>query len=234
MNSYLLNLDTSGVLQGEADYSYIGGLPRLPCSVELPICSLCGRELTFIFQIAFPDGKIWEGYSLAIFACTSCVNEDFLIPELLTPLQGVNIPDNFLNRYQVNFRFIVFETESSALKQDYVEKVKFQRWLLELTEDRLAPGNKIGGDADWILDDESPSTYKSEVPLIFLLQLEENFRFGMVDGAPPQMDIDWSGSRGAQKPSNRPYYELFIGDALYLFGTDSATERLVYAVVQCS
>ncbi len=51
--------------------SFIGGKPCLPSSVSLPVCKICGEPLTFFFQVAFPEGHIWAGKSLAFFFCSS-------------------------------------------------------------------------------------------------------------------------------------------------------------------
>ena len=51
--------------------SFIGGKPCLPPSIPLPVCKICGEPLTSFFQVAFPEGHIWTGKSLAFFFCSS-------------------------------------------------------------------------------------------------------------------------------------------------------------------
>lgn len=233
MNCWLLRTMPEDEPQRADDVSFIGGHLRLPAESPMPVCGLCQSNQTFFFQVAFPSEHSWMGLSLAVFACTECADEDLLIPTFLHgQLAGADIPDGFLNVYQRNFRFLVFETATAIPRTDYVEKIKFQRWRMEPTPDTSAAGNKIGGEPNWVLNDEAPATYRSDTPMVFLLQTEEDFRFATVPGASPQMQIDFSGPRGALEPSPDPFYELFIGNALYLFGTVGATERLVYAIVQ--
>jgi len=121
MKSHILKIDPAESEQGPNDQSYIGGKPTLPEDWEIPLCKLCGREQTFFFQVAFPEGYEWAGSSLAVFACTSCASEDYAIPELLDVLQEAVIPDGFLETYQTNFRFFVFGTLSARIRNDYID-----------------------------------------------------------------------------------------------------------------
>ena len=232
MKSHILKIDPAESEQGPNDQSYIGGKPTLPEDWEIPLCKLCGREQTFFFQVAFPEGYEWAGSSLAVFACTSCASEDYAIPELLDVLQEAVIPDGFLETYQTNFRFFVFGTLSARIRNDYIEKIQFKRWLLEPAHADRDPGNKMGGLPYWLLEDESPLNYRSTVSMAFLLQIVPDFKFDIVENAPPQMAVDFFGPQGSYKPSQKRFYELFIGDALFLFGTSGSSEHLVYAVVQ--
>lgn len=129
---YILKIDTKKEIQNEKDLSFIGGLPRLPLNIELPKCSLCNEQQTFIFQISFPDEHIWSGLSMAVFACTSCAKEGYFIPEMLKgQLKDINIPKGFLEKYQCNFKTLVFKTEEATIRTDYREKVKFKKWKVE-------------------------------------------------------------------------------------------------------
>lgn len=106
-SSYLLKLDQSNQKQNESDLSFIGGQPCIPPSIEMPVCELCGAEQTFFFQVAFPEGHVWQGLSMAVFACTSCAHEEYLIPEMLQgALPNADIPEGFLDSYQRNFKII--------------------------------------------------------------------------------------------------------------------------------
>ena len=113
---------------------------------------------------------------------------------------------------------------------NYIEKVKFKKWQLNAVDDPLTDGNKIGGQPNWILDDEFPRTYNSTVPMFFLLQIEADFKFETVPDAPGQMKMNIL--HGIKKLSADPYYELFIGNQLYFFGAMSREEPLVYVVPQ--
>jgi hypothetical protein len=193
----------------------------------IPTCALCGSEQTFFLQVAFPGDHEWGGLSLAVFACTSCTDEERLIPEMLPgPLCGVDIPKGFLTSYQRNFCFLVFSTYAT-LRRGHVEKVRFKTLVLEPSDDPTVDGHKIGGAPNWALEDEAPGT--SRTPMVFLLQLQQGYEFETVEGAPRQMELDLDGK---PKPAARAHYHLFLGNALYLFGTGDLQEPLVYAVTQ--
>ncbi|WP_223067215.1 hypothetical protein [Paenibacillus caui] len=228
--SWLLNKNPSGGDQVPEDLSFIGGIPRLPADVPLPSCALCGEPLTFFFQIAFPDGHAWGSRSIALFACTCCADERYLIPEMLEgELAGADIPEGFLTAYQRNFRILPFPTQDGTLRGEYKPKIRFERLLVSPAPSPDAPGNKLGGSPNWLLDDEAPATYASAVPMEFLMQLTDPPRFDLEDEAPPQIRI---GLRGKPEPSPHRYYELFIGNRLYFFGTKAGAEPLVYILTQ--
>jgi hypothetical protein len=212
------------------EHCFVGGKPKLPPGSAVPRCKLCGAEQTFFFQVAFPDDHAWAGLTLAVFACTSCADENSLIPEMLAgALPGANIPKNFLEGYQKNFRFEVFQTTAGRIANDYHERIRFRRI-------RFGDGNgsslgQIGGTPTWVLEDESPYLYDSTTPMCFLLQVSRGINFETVDGAPRQMEIGLSGD---QEPSPYDFYQLFIGNAVYMFGTKGPPLYLVYAITQAS
>lgn len=217
--------------QDDGQLSFIGGLPRLPARIGVPDCRLCGQPQSFLMQVAFPEGHAWSGLSLAIFACTTCVDEDHLIPEMLTgPLPGADIPGDFLESYQKNFRFLVFETGAGAVRRDYAERVRHIPLTLTSADNPAAPGNKVGGAPNWMLEDESPATRDGRDEMIFLMQIEEEFAFPLVEGAPPQIEMDYLA--GTTAPSPERCYRLFIGNAIYLFGVRDRDGPLVYAITQ--
>lgn len=215
--------------QTRADETFIGGKPRLPAAEAIPVCKLCGAEQTFFFQIAFPEKNEWAGLSLATFACTSCADKDKLIPQMLPgPLPGIDIPEGFLEAYQVNFRFLVFPTAEAVLREDYREKVAYQLWKLEPSSPRTR-GTKVGGTPDWLQEDESPRSYAGRTPMFFLMQIEKDVVFQTVPDAPPQIKI---GLSGKPQPASYRHYKLFISNATYLFGTEDRERPLVYAITQ--
>jgi hypothetical protein len=208
--------------------SFVGGRPSLPSGVDLPICALCGERQTFMFQVAFPHGSDWAERTLACFSCMRCADENFLIPEMLSSHRsGANIPAGFLTSYQRNFAFLVFPTANSKLVSNYVQEVAFHALEFSKTAGPARFG-KIGGAPNWVLEDEAPGTYDASVPMVFLMELESNVQFSIVDGAPPQMELDLLGN---PSPSPLGYYQLFLGNALYLFGTSDG-DPLVYAITQ--
>ncbi|SDM85174.1 hypothetical protein SAMN04488137_2241 [Fictibacillus solisalsi] len=225
--SYLL-LEESG-LQEKGDLTFIGGLPRMPASEPLPPCELCGEKLTFFFQVSFPVGHSWEGKTMAVFACTMCAHEEYLIPEMLQDtLKGIDIPQGFLKSYQKNFRIFLFETENGELRNDYEEKIKFVRWRQSSAETPDETHAKIGGSPNWLLDDETPATYSTKVSMIFLMQLPQDMKFETVENAPSQRVLNLEGKPSSSRHS---YYELFLANQIYFFGTKDM-EPLVYILTQ--
>lgn len=230
MTWYLLISDDSDNLQTENDVTFFGGIPRIPPNAEMPICKLCGSQQTFFFQVAFPQGHAYRGFSLAVFQCTACVDVNHFIPQMLNGiLQGIDIPEGFLESYQINFRFFVFDTAQGILRKDYPEKVRFRRLKVEEIDNLMLPQNKIGGTPNWLLEDESPGTYASKTKMTFLLQLIPDCRFELLPGSPPQMELSL---QGVPKPSRLPYYQLFLGNAVYFFGTEDPRLGFVYAITQ--
>ncbi|MBW8351616.1 hypothetical protein K0H71_19555 [Bacillus sp. IITD106] len=229
-SSYVIEVDTVDTKQNEHDLSFIGGHPRIPESIEIPICQLCGVKQTFFFQMAFPQDHFWHDFSMAVFACTSCADEEYLIPEMLQDaLPGINIPKDFLKTYQKNFKIIIFETKEGVIRKDYIEKVQFKRWNLKPTSEINLGQNKLGGNPQWLLDDEAPATYANSIPMFFLMQLMEGMKFEIVEDAPPQIILNL---RGQPEPSKHRYYELFLANYLYFFGTKDRSNPLVYILTQ--
>lgn len=227
---YLLKQDSTPALQAPSHDSFIGGIPKLRVGVCIPCCTLCGAAESFFFQVALPPGNPWGGLSLAVFACTSCADENELIPEMLSvPPLGADIPEGFLDAYQTNFRLLVFETTAAVPHVGYQERVKFKPIHLEKTGRAASRESKIGGKPSWMLGDESPATYNGKTPMFFLLQLWENLRFDLVPGAPKQMDFNLDG---LPERSSEDYYELFIGNRIFMFGTVDRSSPLVYAITQ--
>jgi hypothetical protein len=227
---YIIRLSEERHQTGNED-SFVGGKPKLPSGTDLPNCGLCGASQTFFFQTAFPADHAWAGLSLAVFQCTSCANQDYLIPEMLPGvLRGADIPSDLLAKYQKNFRFHVFATEHATVVACYREKVVFQPLRLEEDEKTRGIGS-IGGAPIWILEDESPATCNSVIPMHFLLQIQDGVEFQIVSGAPRQIEL---GLTGAQIQSAMPFYQLFIGNAIYMFGTEDRRRPLVYAITQTS
>jgi hypothetical protein len=225
---YILEVDEASP-QRDQFLSFIGGKPKLPEEMAMPSCELCCEELTFFFQVAFPENHTWRGLSLAVFTCTLCANEDYVIPSMVSGhLLGANIPQTFLQEYQVNFRLLVFDTNKGKLRSDYEEKIRFKQWKLNQTSTPNVKANKIGGAPSWILEDETPATYDTNTSMFFLMQIQEGFEFELVEGAPPQKELydDFPG----YKPS--PFYKLWLGNFAYFFGTADRNLPFVYVISQ--
>lgn len=83
MKGYSLCIDEKQAPQDPQTLSFIGGYPRIPIAEDLPKCQLCGAEQSFFFQVAFPKNHVWRDLSIAVFACTSCDDEKYCVPEML-------------------------------------------------------------------------------------------------------------------------------------------------------
>jgi hypothetical protein len=208
--------------------SFIGGKPRLPTGKHVPRCLLCNSSLTFFFQFALTRGGLWEGYTLAVYQCTKCAHEDHLIPEMVeSAFAGTDIQESFFTRYQSNFAFIVYPTNEGEIVSSYEESIVFSE-IVTVEGESVGSFGKVGGLPTWILDDESPATYMRSVQMKFLLQVVPNFQFKMTNNAEPQIELDLMGDAA---PSPLDYYQLFIGNALYFFGTECGDKK-VYAITQ--
>jgi hypothetical protein len=226
---YIIGESSDQTRQVASDDNFIGGVPKLPAAEPLPSCKLCNAEQTFFFQIRLPGDHPWDGFSLAVFACTSCADEDHLIPEMLSgTLRGIEIPTGFLEDYQSNFRFLAIPWDGSP-RETYVEKVRFKRLELRPSQDPPASANYVGDTPTWVLGDESPGRYAGKTAMVFLLQLRQGLEFQTLQSAPPQVVLGLSGEPEA---STESYYQLFLGNALYVFGTVGLAKPLVYAVTQ--
>lgn len=217
-------------LQEDKYLSFIGGKPLLPKHMDIPKCKLCDAEQTFFFQVAFPNGHAWSGLTISTFLCTSCADTDHIIPKMLDgPLNNTDIPQKFLDKYQENFGFLVFETNLGEMRLNYSEKVRYRAIYLRPVDDPSTDGNKLGGVPNWILEDESPGSYMAKFNMCFLLQLEVGMQFDVLNHVLPQMEI---GLRGNIEPSPNRYYQLFNGNKVFLFGVCDQNCPLVYAITQ--
>lgn len=226
---FILEINAVDIIQEEKHQNYIGGIPHLPEEEPIPACQLCKEQLTFFFQVSYPEEHSWHGFSMGVFQCTSCVHEDYLVPEMLEgTLTNIHIPERFLEDYQKNFRVIVFETSKGILKSDYKPKIKFKKIELTKTIQDDINANKIGGKVNWILEDEAPASYNAKIRMIFLLQILEGATFDLLPDAPPQMELSLTGK---PVPSDHSYYELFLGNQLYFFGTIDSCKQ-VYIITQ--
>jgi|CXWL01.1.fsa_nt_gi hypothetical protein len=228
MKSWVLSASPQS---GHRAESRIGGPPRLPAAEPAPHCGLCGALETCFFSVAFPSEHGWAGRSLTVFACTSCADENYFIPEMLNgPLAGAVIPAGFLASYQRNFRLFVFPTCEGTDRTDIEARIE----PLELTFEEAGAGAEltgfgwVGGAPRWLLDDEAPASYEGVGEMLFLLQITPGLTFPRASGAPDQVTL---GLDGKPRPSGTDSYQLFLGNAVYFFGTATG-EPAVYALTQ--
>ena len=218
-------IQTKGKQTNEFD-SFAGGKPKLPIEESIPKCTLCSSEQTFFFQVDFPIGHIWEGFSLAVFACTSCVDEENLIPEMLSvPLKGATIPDNMLINYQTNFKLLVFPTERGVIKNTYQEKIKFSRFITGFQPIDSQRFCSFRDTPRWILEDECPKEYENSA-MKFLFQVHINLEFPILKSAPQQKNVDY----GVPWP-DMDHYMLFNQNEIYFFGKERPSNE-IYVLTQ--
>jgi hypothetical protein len=209
-------------IPGDVSLSFIGGRPFLPGSAEIPTCAGCSGRMCFFFQIAFPEGHRWHGALVGLFQCISCCSEDTLIPEMPgDALAGVEIPHGFLTRYQTNFRVVVGDVATARLCSDYDPPIQ------QSPIDALSW--RIGAEPEWLVGDETPGSYESFNDPAFLFQVPRGMTFPTCSGAAFQKTLDLTGE---VVDSDLPYYELFLGNAVYAFGFGTPAAERIYVVTQ--
>ena len=217
-------------IQSGKENSYFGGTPKLPQDTVLPLCRLCNVGQTFFFQIMFPERHEWFGHSIAVFSCTSCADENRLIPRMPNGrLLGAILSQKFFDKYETNFKFIVFKTCEAVLRTKYGEKIKFKNIKLHESTCDHASNSRVGGKPEWYLSDESPGKYESSTEMIFLFQLAQDTQFEILKTAPRQTEVSFFDEPEVS-PNN--YYELFIANELYFFGVNDKLNPYVYVVTQ--
>lgn len=228
----------------DSSLSFIGGKPCIPPSVELPACKICGTPLTFFFQVAFPEGHIWYGKSLALFYCSSSYekhsDKEQFPPSINSDARNnFKIPEGKLNpeTYQTLFRAIVFNTSDGVLRDDYHERVSYQKisWKPSSRLDKKVP-IILGEEPIWVgirkYGKEFPAYYGDQ-PMKLILQIADYFNFDRLPDAPPEMEEDFFGDDGAFVPREEPNYTLFFEfNRIYLWGTSDPENPVVYLSVQ--
>lgn len=224
------NCTLESIEQNASHDSFIGGIPKLPVGTSIPTCSLCGHEMSFIFQIAFPEGHFWAGKTLALFFCLDCFGHEFCIPEMPQgdSLDHVEIPEGFLDSYQRNFKIMVFDTKDGVPCSDYHERVAFRKINSIAAEKNSREAEfTVGGRPIWLMGRETPGNYASNQKLKLLFQIREDFKFPKLEEAAPQAD-EFSKT----KLSPYPWYDLFARNRIYFWGTNPKKDPKVYISVQ--
>lgn len=223
--------------------SFIGGKPCIPPSVPLPVCKICGEPLTFFFQVAFPEGHMWVGKSLAFFFCSADYHKHKGKEQLPRPVHAdandnFDIPAGELNpeSYQSMFRAIAFDTSEGVLREDYQERVAYQEieWESRRAKDKKTP-ILLGGEPIWTgikkYGKERPASYGGK-PMGLILQVAENFNFDKLPDAPPEMEEDFMGDErfvARVEPNYTLFYEF---NRVYLWGPEDPSDSVVYINVQ--
>lgn len=220
----------SGLISQEgAQRTFLGGRPHLPKMVAIPRCQLCNSEQTFFFQVTFPENHDWFDLTLSVFFCTACASEDHLIPEMISgPLNGTDIPKAFMADYQKNFSLLVFKASSAEERVDYSPRVRFRP--IDFIQHSSEPVfGRVGGEPQWLTEDESPRSCDGNREMCFLMQLSEGFVFDIEESAPPQIEL---GLDGRPQMSPERGYRLFNSNAIYFFGVKDKYAPLVYVFTQ--
>jgi hypothetical protein len=234
--SLLIKVSKPNLVQAPDQTSFVGGRPKLPPALGLPLCKNCGAVQSFFFQVAFPKGQPWAGQSLAVFECTACRDEDCPIPminKILVPTmprmdlrRGEDIPDGALDLYQKVCRFLVFPTAEGVVRDDDPERVRYRPIAFDLAPDeRPTAKSKLGGKPGWVEINLTPGKYLGE-PLGFLMQWRHGFEFDRLPGSPPPynpfMDVE------PDLTANVGFYKLFHGTQLYFFGNQAESRHHVF------
>jgi hypothetical protein len=219
MSAYKI-IDLPNTQQTSSDLSFKGGIPNIPQRFEIPYCKLCGAEMTFFFQIAFPEKHVWEGKVMAFFQCASNNSE---WPQFVFVEAQLAIPDDALDTYQTNFKIFIFDADEPVVQRYESKRVlKFERIAFE----RIPPSTrvrKVGGIPNWSKnrwDGTSPTELSKQISymsggVVFLMQAENDWTFERLPDAPPQ----FTHYKEEQPRYNR--YSLFRGPYLYFLGTTS-------------
>ena len=223
--------------------SFIGGKPCIPKDEFLPICKICGEPLTFFFQVAFPQGHMWEGKSLAFFYCTcTCHKHDDIQkfpPSIHTGTKNdlFHIPDGEIDPeiYQTLFRVIFFDTVDGVLREDYKEKVKYQKidWKSSKKKNKKAP-IIIAGEAIWSKEFgmERPISYEGK-DMELVLQVADYFNFEKLDDASPEMEETYKKNNPFIPRKENNYTFFFEFNRVYLWGTVEKEHPSFWLNVQC-
>ncbi|MPQ83118.1 DUF1963 domain-containing protein [Pseudomonas sp. MAFF 730085] len=208
--------------------SYIGGDPMLPSGFEHPK-SKNNIELTFFFTIEFSEPHPFSGYSLSFFSATAEFDENLTIPRMLNSnLKGAVIPTGFLKDYQELFKVYLFKTETAETQKTKLPSIKKQYLAFSSSEDGDIFG-WAGPSPDWTLEDEAPSTYEGET-VNFIFQVKKDQTFEILEGAPPQKEMDIFGGVKDRKKRN---YTFFNQNESFFFGrTSDKVDNNVYIITQ--
>lgn len=227
-----MDLIKNRINQLDSHKSFVGGYPNIPLNMSLPKCSLCDNDMTFFFQVAFPENYFWGGYSLALFACTSCAQRGHFIPIWPEPMTTV-IPEGFLNidRYQTNFRILTFETSKASLRSDYVPRVKFFSWMFKNASNAVEYKTKLYGDLPKRIAEQYliPREYESN-ELKLVLSIAPNQTYDIYETAPRQKVFQYAPHLPDTRAEEN--YLLFLANGLYFFATDikEADKIFIYAI----
>lgn len=228
MKSWKLEVIEDSVQAKKYD-SFIGGKPKLPPGFDIPKCELCGKELTFMFQVAFPQGHAWSGKSMAVFYCVESWHGEYCIPELPKQIADADISEEFLSNYERNFRVLVFDTSLGKIMDTYQEKVAFQAFQAVPEKQTRQEWDFVsGGRPIWVMGEpERPHTIAGIENPALLLQVKEDYHFKILPTAPKEASPFMPNGL-----SIFPWYSLFAANRIYFWGVEKDKKEWVYISVQ--
>ncbi len=219
-----------GKKQFVKDKTFIGGKPRIPIDVELPICQLCGEQLTFFLQIGFPEEHVWRGRTLAVFSCTATWDTEHTVSPLAREdWRKPCLTSKDLKNSQQDHRFIIFRTDQGVLREDYEEKIRYCSLKYKRIADMGHPGTKIGGYPHWLGDAVKLAKLDGKWPMQFLGQIAVDSYFPLVPTAPSRA-FEFRKLPVTEK--FRRSYSLFYDNQCYFFGSVGRDEPIVYCIIQ--
>lgn len=212
--------------------SFIGGKPKLPPNMEIPKCKVCGEELTFLFQIAFPKEHSWHGKSMAVFMCIYNDETHDLIPQIVVP-EGfdeklnrliINVDKSFLDEYEKFFSVKIYDTKDGIIAKNYNEQTAYKELTVEYSNEETTDETfVVAGKPIWIMGvDETPQSICNDTDVQLLFQIKEQYIFEKLEDAPEQIDAD----------DETIGYDLFVANRIYFWGNSDINNPRVYISVQ--
>lgn len=199
---------------------YLGGPSYLPATQDLPVCAFTGLPMTLFVHLHFPARHPYADRSLELFASTTFQKDALDFPEYA----GRKVSNKALKKNQAMFQVRLFDANAGALREDYCPPLK-QKFLdiVERTEIRGVP-SKVGGKPNLAYPDHRPRTILGK-PAVFLFQLQSRLRYARVAGGADQVV---AGTRRKPVYGDQPFFELFSGSKLFVFGTPDFDPASVY------
>ncbi len=170
----------------EALATRTGGMPLAPIGTSWPACATCERPMQFLAQIVLNDlnhladqTDAHDGHVMVIFMCqndpgmcddwspTAGGNRALLLPATeLRPMAGPDEGEGILHLDAVNAVNLV-----SLAASDYGSAR--EEWGSRSGNDLWSVLGQLGGQADWLQDDETPECPSCARPMDLVAQFEE-------------------------------------------------------------
>lgn len=186
----------------------IGGYALLPKDESWPLCPASGKHMVLFLQLdlraEFGLG-LPEGWHLSVFMSPE-VNE---IPSFEFPEADELLDEKFWEQREPHCRVFLHhrDQESRSKRIDpYLAYRRLEFHHLDVSSD--SPHSTdivVGGGPAWLQDPQVPASPHGD-PLLFLMQVPENYPFPRRQDAPEQPDSFSAAD-----------YCLFLGNSVYVF-----------------